>query len=275
MLAPGLVGRVAGAPPGLYLTPAGLRFLAALAGVEPALYRRLTVVQAGRLPAEPGAEAGRLTRSTPRLRRARQHLRHTQGTIRLRRLMAGRVSQAPGQPAALIGAWEGPLCRSAPFRTAEGALRTRNARTGGRMPYGRVYPDARAVLVLGARLIDLIVEWDRGRTNARTLREKLPHYLAWAGSPAGQDGLVLFVTSSARREQQIHTIARQQAAGRSGRRWAPILTTSLALLEAQGVFGAIWAESVDTTRRQPLLTVVGRPERRRPPARPAAASGVE
>ena len=117
---------------GAYPTPAGLRFLAALAGVEPALYRRLTVVQAGRLPAEPGAEAGRLTRSTPRLRRARQHLRHTQGTIRLRRLMAGRVSRGPGQPAALIGAWEGPLCRSAPFRTADGALRrATSARAAG------------------------------------------------------------------------------------------------------------------------------------------------
>ena len=85
------------------------------------------------------------------------------------------------------------------------------------MPYGRVYPDARAVLVIGARLIDLIVEWDRGRTNARTLRAKLPHYLAWAGSPAGQDGLVLFVTGSVRREQQIDAIVRQQATGRSGR----------------------------------------------------------
>jgi hypothetical protein len=177
LLAPGLVERVAGTPPGLYLTPAGLRFLAALAGVAPALFRRLTVVHDGRAPAEPEATAIRLTRSTPRLRRARQHLRHTQGTIRLRQLIAGRVSQGPGQPVALIGAWEGPLCRSAPFRTADGALQTRNARTGGRMPYGRVYPDARAVLVLGPQLIDLIVEWDRGR--ARRSSAGGPAASAW------------------------------------------------------------------------------------------------
>ncbi len=262
LLAPGLVGRVAGTPPGLYLTPAGLRLLAAQAGRAPTLHRRLTVVQAGRAPTAPDAAAVRLTRSTPRLRRARQHLAHTQGTIRLRQLMAGRVSQEPGQPVALIGAWQGPLCRSVRFRTADGALQTRNARTGGRMPYGRVYPDARAVLVVGARPIELIVEWDRGRTNARTLRAKLPHYLAWAGSPAGREGLVLFVTSSVRREQQIHAIVQQQAAGRIGRPGAPILTTSLALLEVQGVFGAIWAGSADTARRQPLLTVVGRREHR-------------
>jgi hypothetical protein len=255
LLAPGLIDRVDGAPPGLYLTPAGLRFLAALAGVEPALYRRLTVAQAGRLPAGPAAV--RLTRSTPRLRRARQHLAHTQGTIRLRRLMAGRVQVGPGQPVAMIGAWEGPLCRSMRFRTGDRALQTRDARTGGRMPYGRLHPDARAALFLAGRPIELIVEWDRGRTNLQTLREKLPHYLAWAASPAGQGGLILFVTTGVRRERQILAIVQQLTAGLGERGRARVITTTLTLLEAHGVFGAIWATAADAARRRPLLTMIG------------------
>jgi hypothetical protein len=144
------------------------------------------------------------------------------------------------------------------FRTGARALQTRDARTGRRLPYGRLYPDARAVLFLATRPIELIVEWDRGRTNRQTLTEKLPHYLAWATAPAGQGGAIKFVTVSARREQQIHAIVAQQTAALCNCRRAPLLTTTLALLEAHGVFGAIWANSADTARRQPLLAAVGR-----------------
>jgi hypothetical protein len=64
------------------------------------------------------------------------------------------------------------------------------------------------------------------------------------------------VTTGAGREQQIHTIVQQQTADLSGHRRAPIITTTLALLEAHGVFGAIWATTTDTARRQPLLALV-------------------
>ncbi|MCC6626174.1 MAG: replication-relaxation family protein [Chloroflexi bacterium] len=229
LAAGGLAGRgPAGGQPALWATGAGLRLLAAVAGLSPAQHRRLTAT-AGGAPDRAGGRA---------LARLAAHPRHTRAIVRLRQHLQAAVEQArAGSRDARLLDWQGPATRPVLFPTGEPALTRRWWAAPGRR--GKVEPDAIARLQLDGRRLTLLIEWDRGTEGRARLARKLRHYVAWGASPAARDALALVITTTARRETLIHDLA-NELARRHRRPTPPLWTTTAGQVARAGLFGPIW-----------------------------------
>lgn len=234
-------------PPRLWLSRAGVRLLAAVAGEPPARYRHQTGLGGGAVarPGQPGGNRllGRLAR----------HPRHTLTVIRLRQyfLHAVRAARRAGRPVDLL-VWQGPTVRPVFFPTGNAALVCRPVRTGrgalATVARGKVEPDARAQLAVGARRLTLLIEVDGGSERARRLQRKLRHYAGWGASPAARHGRLLVITTTAWREGLIQRLA-AAAAEQQGVAPPPLWTTTFDALAQHGPLAPIWWTAAAGERR--------------------------
>ena len=112
------------------------------------------------------------------------------------------------------------------------------ARYGLKLPVAT--PDGFGWYLTNGRVIRFDLEWDRGTASMSRLRQKVRTAVRYFEKTREYTGVnVLYVLSSAMREESLRWIMRDEFRQYSCRFW----TTTVALLDAEGPLGRLWCDA--------------------------------